>query len=230
MIGSRVEEGGRGVDEIAERQGVVGLLYSGKVGHPLDDAVVLDLLVLGVDLDRCTHPHVLRPLEDDAAVVAEQIALLERLEPEIVEPKVAGVVDHLLDLVGVGNGGDGGELLGEVEAEDALGKGRGRVLLVVVDGDAGGEEAVVGVAAADHHRTGLGGEAVQFRRVDPVLNLTAYFLGHESRVHVLKPFGEFFDAGENLVERDLFAFSVSLCYVHYVSWLAMCKCCYDGLP
>ena len=211
------------MDKVAERQRVVCLANLPKVGNPLDDAEMLNLVAVCVNFDGHAHPHVLGALEDDAVFVAQQVTFFERLEPKVVERKVAGVVNHLLDFSGERNDGDLCEFLGKTKAKHALGEGRGRVFLVVVDRDAGGEEAVVGVTAPDHHRAGLGGKGIELLRGNTVLDLTTDLLRDDGRIYVLQTLGEFFDAREDLVERDLFAFSVALCYEHYVSSRAMCK-------
>ena len=48
-------------------------------------------------LDTDAHPEVLGALHHDA-VLAQQIAALQRLEPEVVKHEVAVVVNHLLIL------------------------------------------------------------------------------------------------------------------------------------
>ena len=201
------------MNKVAERQAVVRLSDPRKVGGVLDVPVVLDDIVGRVDLHGRAHPHVLRPLHDGARLVPQEVALLERLEAKIVKAEITRVVNHRFNL---GLPRDDPKLFREAEALHAVLKGRRSVLLMIVHGDAGGQQAVVGVAPTDHHSARLGRKAVQVRRVNTVLNLTAYFLGHESGVDVLKTFGEFFDAGENLVEGDLFSFSASLGYEHYI--------------
>lgn len=86
---------------------------------------------------------------------------------------------------------------------------------MVVDRDARSKQSVVGVTAPDHHCTGLCSEPIQFLRGNALLDLTTDLLRDDRGVYVVESLGEFLDARENLVERDLFAFSVALCYEHY---------------
>ena len=95
---------------------------------------------------------------------------------------------------------------------------------MIVDGDARSKQSVVGVTAPDHHCTSLGSEPIEFLRGNAVLDLTTDLLRHDRRVYMVESLGEFFDTCENLVERDLFAFSVALCYEHYHYERATPKC------
>ena len=80
--GARVEERGRRVREEALRHELVRLERGLDVGQ--------------VDADRDAHDHVLRAL-DDLAVEPAEVALLERLEAEVLVVEVAVVDDRRVD-------------------------------------------------------------------------------------------------------------------------------------
>lgn len=191
----RVEERGGRVDKVAEREAVLRLLDAVKV-YP-------------VNLDGHAHPEVLRAL-----LAAEELALLERLEAELVKEEIAVVVNHgLISCRVVAD-----EVMLFVRDErsmvlellNAIQERRRRVLLVVVNDDAGRELAVVRVVARLHHGTGLRGKLVELARLHTVTKLRADLLRNDVGIDVVEPLGEGPDALENLVKRNRLAVTVAL--------------------
>ena len=150
VLGSGVKQSGSCVDEVAQRQSIVGLLHAVKVG--------LVHLGASVKLESHTHPHVLRTLTCLSVARAKQIALLQSLEAKIVKVEVARIVNHCLNLLGK---------LGQVphiilrdqcilrKAVHTLPKSRGRILLVVINHDTSSQTTIVRMMPCLHHRTCL---------------------------------------------------------------------------
>ena len=207
--GARVEQGRRSVDEIPQRQCVIGLLN-------LQATIVMKL-------DGHSHPHVLGTLPYTTVTTTEQVALLQRLVAEVVKYKVPSVVNHRLQTKILRN---------QVMRlrDNALVKknlcnihqATRRILLMIVNHKTRGQLAIIGVVTGLHHGARLCRKLVQLRSLDPILNLITHLLCDQIRVDMRQPLGKTLDASQHLVEGNRDTIAVALCDVHMVRHLGYC--------
>lgn len=213
-----VEQGGRGVDEIFLAHQIVGLFDRGHVA--------------AVDADGDAEPHMLRALHDDAGKL-KQVSALQGLEPEIIKEIVAVVIDHrferfavFLDMRPCLFRQEGARLAGRIHEIEELFhdcvKRTARVLVVVRDDDAGGEDPVVGVLGAQGGAL-LGGELVDFGRGNTVVQLVDDFHRQTGEIDInARLFADGFDAGIDLVEGDVFQGAIALGHAHFIRRWGVC--------
>lgn len=181
-----VEERGRSVCKVSLREEVVGL----------DDLVD----VVSVNAAGHAHEHELRAL-GDLSVHLEKVGLLERLEAEEVVLKVACVHDGLVEALLVLLHNVVEFLRDErrvraclgvsvaVEHLDELGEGRDGALVEVGDGDARGQDGVVGVLRG-HGGGDLRGELIELRGGDAGVDALDDLLRDDYGVDVLQRRGD----------------------------------------
>ena len=197
------------MDEKSLTQRIIGLLHL-SITRP-------------VELDRHTHPHVLRTLPDTTVATLEHVAVLKRLETKVLKHEVTRVVDHFLKLTILRNTVIGlgdhplikQHLCGVNQTTRCL-------LLVVINHQTCGQLTVVRVVSCLHHRTDLGSELVELRSLDAVLDLVADLLRDQIRVHMRKSVCEFLDPIQNLVEGHRDAVAIALCDVNMIRHLRYC--------
>ena len=182
-IVDRLEGVARAVEEVATaqlRMGRAGVEEGGRGREVIqrgDQAVELDRLV-GRRRQPAgdAHEPVLGGLDDEAALgMAQQVAVVHRTQPEVLEEIVARRVDRFVELVRV-VGDEGGGVVGDqpglVAGGDRL---RERVDVLIGDllvdergEEAGGEPAVVGLLA-DQGGRGADAQLVEIHRRGPVV-------------------------------------------------------------
>ena len=162
-----------------------------------------------MELNGDTHPHMLRTL-----LLGKKVALLQRLEPEVVKEEIATVVDHRLLRVTV-LADDIMILIADrlrmvIQKLHAIQKSLRRVLLVIVDDNTSRKLALVRVLASLHHGTGLRSKLIEFRGLHSIAELRTDLLGDNIRIHVIKTLGKSANATKNLVERNGLTLPITL--------------------
>ncbi len=195
VLRTRIEERGSRMNELALRKEILGLLDLRKV--------------VSMELNGDTHPHVLRTL-----LLGKKVALLQRLEPEVVKEEVTTVVDHRLLRVTV-LADDIVILIADrlrmvIQKLHAIQKSLRCVLLVIVDDNTSRKLALVRVLASLHHGTGLRGKLIEFRGLHSITELRADLLGDNIRIHVIKTLRKSANATKNLVERNGLTLPITL--------------------
>ena len=170
-----------------------------------------------MELNRHTHPHVLRSLARSSIPGSEHIPVLQCLESEVVEHEVTIVIDKGLQL----RVACVLKLLIRnqpivMKKPHTLEKCLGRVLVVVINHNARCQLAVVRVMACLHHRTCLRSKQIEFRRLDTVRDLTTNLLGNKVGVDILQSMGKSLDPFEDLIKGNRFTNSIALCDVNMV--------------
>ena len=202
----RVEQGRRGMDEVSQTQGIVGLLH-------LFNAVT-------VELNGNTHPHVLRTLPCASVSTLQKVSPLQSLVAKVVKHKVAGVLDHSPKRKVLRNAII--RLIHNTLIKQNLNnvnQTTGRVLLVIINHETGRQLPIVRVVPSLHHCTRFGGKLVQLRGLDSVLNLTTNLLRDQIRVDMSKSICKLLDASQDLVKGNRHPSSIALRDVHMVRHL-----------
>ena len=161
------------------------------------------------DSEGHPHPHVLGALNNLHVGIAQEIGLLQRFQAEIVKSVVARMLDIGVNVVRVGVG-NVGELFGDVgegrtrpvllvrEGLDDLREEGLGILLVIGDGDTGGERPPVHVRRTEGGGH-LGGQLVQFACFDSVDNTREDLLGEGVGIDH-EPLGRLSDSLQNLIK------------------------------
>ena len=174
--------------------------------------------------------EVLRGLDDGAGEgVAEEVAIVDGAQAEVLEAIGEGVVDGVVELAGVG-----GDELGGGVADDAFGVAVGDGLRegVEVEGgdffDDGGEEEAGGEAGVlrlfgDEGGGGVDGDGIELAGGGSVVEAADGFGGYADGVDVGEAVGGTLDGANDLVDVDGLERSVALADVHDGGFVALGK-------
>ena len=187
-----------------------------------DQSVELDRLVCALgQAAGDPHEEVLRRLDDEPTLgIAEQVAVVDRAQAEVLEEVVAAVVDRLVELVGVVGDERRSLLTDEARVEPAGDRLREGVdvlvehLLLHERGEQAAGEAAVARLLADEGGGRADAQLVELHRGRAVVEAADRAGGHPHRVDTLEPLGGLADGPHDLVDVDRFERAVPLLHTH----------------